>query len=368
MRSSRRRSRGLLLAAALPLLGGVLADLFGPQPFTGLPLLSAAPLVAAALLSFPASVLFAVLTCVASVALDLYLGRPRTALLVDLADVLVTGALALGVNRVLARQQRRLAQVRDVAEAAQRAVLPDPPRRAGPVEVAARYEAAHSGARIGGDLYAVQTTPYGVRAIVGDVRGKGLGAVSTVCVLVGVFRQEAGRVPTLAGLADRLDEALARGGDASTDAALEGFTTAVLLQIPPDGSTVQVVNRGHPAPYRIDPRSVSRLEPTARALPLGLGIPGGAAREEADADVFPLSHGASLLLVTDGVTEARDRDGVFYDPCRRLAPGDHPNPRRLVDALVRDVFRWTGGRNQDDMAILALTRAGPSRPSADEAP
>ncbi|MYS47703.1 serine/threonine-protein phosphatase, partial [Streptomyces sp. SID5998] len=118
------------LVAALLLVGGVVADLFGSQPYMGLPLLTAAPLVAGALMSFRASLSFAVAACVISVLLDLHLERPTTALVVDLADVLTTGLLALGVNRILALQGRRLAQVRDVAEIAQRAVLPDPPRRA----------------------------------------------------------------------------------------------------------------------------------------------------------------------------------------------------------------------------------------------
>ncbi|SCF87828.1 hypothetical protein GA0115255_109703, partial [Streptomyces sp. Ncost-T6T-2b] len=39
---------------------------------------------------------------------------------------------------------------------------------------------AENEAMIGGDLYVVQDTPHGVRVMVGDVRGKGLGAVSAV--------------------------------------------------------------------------------------------------------------------------------------------------------------------------------------------
>ncbi|MFI2645614.1 PP2C family protein-serine/threonine phosphatase [Streptomyces sp. NPDC018610] len=342
------------LAAALLLLGGAAADLFGPQPYMGLPLLTAAPLVACALMSFRAGLLVAVLACLLSVALDLHVGRPMTALSVDLADVVFTGVLALAVNRVLARQEHRLAQARDVAEVAQRAVLPDPPRRAGPVTVAARYVAAHAEARIGGDLFAVRPTPFGVRAIIGDVRGKGLGAVSTVSLLVGAFCHDAEHATTLGELADRLDDALARRDAGDT---LEDFTTGLLLQIPPDGRTAHVLNRGHPPPYLVDERAVSVLEPTTHALPLGLRLPGDAAGGRPAEDVFPLRPGASLLLVTDGVTEARDAHGTFYDPCVRLAPGPYASPQRLVDTLVRDVFRWTGGRNQDDMAVLALTRS-----------
>jgi serine phosphatase RsbU (regulator of sigma subunit) len=349
------------ITAILLLLGGAATDLFSPQPYMGLPLLSATPLVAAALLPFRASLSFAVLACVTSVALDLHLGRPMVALSVDLADIVVTGVLALAINRILSWQNRRLARVRDVAEAAQRAVLPAPPPYAGPVAVAARYVAAQAEARIGGDLYAVQSTPFGVRAIVGDARGKGMQAVSSVSVIVGAFRHEAQQAPTLGDLARRLDGTLSRESDRQgTVGGFEDFTTAVLVQIPPDGAEVQLVNCGHPAPYLVEKEAVTRLEPTDHELPLGLGFPETEADRIPASDVFPLRPGASLLLVTDGVTEARDKDGAFYDPCTQLTPRTYTHPGRLVDDLVRNVFRWTGSRNQDDMAILAFTRiAGP---------
>ncbi len=348
-------------AVTLLLLGGAAADLFGLQPYMGLPLLAAAPLVAGALLPFRVTVSFAITACAVSVVVDLQVQRPAMALIVDLAVVIVTSALALSINSMVGRQGRDLALARDVAEAAQRAVLPDPPRRAGPVAVAARYETAEVEARIGGDLYAVQCTPFGVRAIIADVRGKGLQAVSSVSVIVGAFRQEAEHAATLAELADQLDGALSRENDRrNTVAVAEDFTTAVLVQIPPDGSSVQLINRGHPAPFLVDGGTMIRLEPSDHELPLGLRLPEARSGQPPDGDVFPLRPGASLLLVTDGVTEARNGEGVFYDPCAQLAPGTYTDPGQLVDALVQDVSRWAGHRPQDDMAVLALARTAVS--------
>lgn len=372
----------------LLLTGGAAADFLGPEPYTGLPLLTGAPLVAGAMLSFRASAALVTLACVLSVVLDIRLGRPTMALIVDLASVAAIGLLALTVNRLLARQNRRLAQARDVAEAAQRAVLPDPPIRVGPLRVAARYETAEAEARIGGDLYAVQSTPFGIRAIIGDVRGKGLQAVSVVSVAIGAFRQEAEHAPTLGELARRLDEALSRedarrkavraqgaddAGEAAEGEAADGeisedFTTAVLAEVAAEG-TVRLVNRGHPAPYLVTDGRVVRLDPRRPELPLGLGL-----LDATDAvpqpDTFPLPAGSALLLVTDGVTEARDRAGTFYDPCAaRLALPADPHPAQLVDALVASVTDWTGGPAQDDMAVMALApdpaRTEPDRPEPD---
>nr|WP_308349446.1 MULTISPECIES: SpoIIE family protein phosphatase [Streptomyces] len=72
-----------------------------------------------------------------------------------------------------------------------------------------------------------------------------------------------------------------------------------------------------------------------------------------------------MLLTTDGVTEARDRHGVFYDPVRGLAGHSFDGPQELVDTVVREVTAWSGGRLHDDMAVLALTRREP--PGAEEA-
>ncbi|GAB7029213.1 PP2C family protein-serine/threonine phosphatase [Streptomyces platensis subsp. malvinus] len=348
------------MLAALVLMAGVLLDLLAPEPYTGLPLLAAAPLIAGATLSFRSAFAVVCVTCVVSVAVDVERERPATPLLVDLAVVGLVGVLALVVNRLIVRQGRDLARARDVAEAVQRAVLPDPPREVGPVAVAAGYTAAQAEARIGGDLYAVQETPFGVRVIIGDVRGKGIAAVAAVSVAIGAFRQEAEYAPTLAALSQRMDEALAREAARSGPLiSTEGFTTAVLAEVSADGEVLNLVNRGHPPPYLLHGGRVVRLDPTAPQLPLGVGLGDLAPAGSVPVDAVRLPVGASLLLVTDGVTEARNGRGTFYDPVsserlhRRFE-----GPEELVETLTEDVGRWTEGAHEDDMAILVLTRRG----------
>ncbi|MEV6318624.1 PP2C family protein-serine/threonine phosphatase [Streptomyces sp. NPDC051776] len=346
------------LLVVLLLLAGAAADIFGPEPYMGLPLLAATPLVAAAMLSFRESLAFAILACVISVVLDVHLGRAVTALVVDLADVALTSCLALLINVLLTRHRLRLAQARDVAEAAQRALLPDPPARAGNLEVAARYEAAQAEARIGGDLYAVQPTPFGVRAIIGDVRGKGLQAVASVSVLIGAFRQEADYAPTLGELAQRLDAALRRDNERrAAPAGIEDYTTALLAEIVPGSDTVRLINRGHPAPFLVHDGGIVRLDPAEPQLPLGMNLGGPGADGAGTADTFTMPPGATLLLITDGVTEARNKSGAFYDvEDAGIGTRVYRHPRQLIDTLVQDVANWTAGPYQDDMAIIALTR------------
>jgi serine phosphatase RsbU (regulator of sigma subunit) len=80
------------------------------------------------------------------------------------------------------------------------------------------------------------------------------------------------------------------------------------------------------------------------------------------AEEYPLPDGATLLLYTDGVTEARDARGVFYDPVERLAGRLFPGPAELLDALVDDVRRYTGGGSSDDMALLAVGTPAEGQP------
>lgn len=346
------------ILAALALLAGVLLNLFAPEPYMGLPLLAAAPLVAGATLTFRSALAVVCVTCVVSVALDIERERPATPLLVDLAVVGLIGVLALGVNRLIVRQGRDLALARDVAEAVQRAVLPDPPREAGPLAVAAGYTAAQAEARIGGDFYAVQETPFGVRMIIGDVRGKGIKAVAAVSVALGAFRQEAEYAPSLNTLGQRLDEALARAAARSGPViSSEGFTTAVLAEVSADGEMLSLVNRGHPPPYLVHGGQLVRLDPTIPQLPLGVGLGDLIPAVSVPVDGVRLPLGASLLLITDGVTEARDRRGTFYDPvCSGRLGRRFTDPEALVEAVTKDVGRWTEGDREDDMAILAVTR------------
>ncbi|MEU0663333.1 PP2C family protein-serine/threonine phosphatase [Streptomyces lavendulocolor] len=346
----------------LLVVGGVAYDLLTPPRFTAVPLFAAAPLVAAPLFTARTTLLVGLFAVTAMLALHLRndtLGETQT--VTELVTVAVVAALALLINRVVRRSGERLASARVIAETAQRAVLPTPAERIGGLQVAARYEAAQADAFIGGDLFAVQDTPYGVRLVVGDVRGKGMGAVEAVAVVIGAFREAAEQESSLEGVAQRLERALAREGTRRDGLdAVEGFTTAVLAEIPRGAAVVRVVDRGHPEPLMLyaDGR-VELLEQAEPALPLGMSDLGAWPDRAYE---VPYPAGATLLLYTDGLSEARDAAGVFYDPVARLAGRLFPGPEAVLDALVSDVRRHTGGGATDDLALLAVSRPAEGQP------
>ncbi|MEU6061055.1 PP2C family protein-serine/threonine phosphatase [Streptomyces sp. NPDC047097] len=354
--------RFLRAVPALMVIGGVLYDQLTPPRFTAVPLFAAAPLVAAPFFTYRATLLagiFAVLAVLLS-----HVGN-RTIVegpaLTEVLTVVTVSALALLINRVVRRSGERLASAREIAETAQRAVLPVPAERIGGLQVAARYEAAQEDAFIGGDLFAVQETPYGVRLVVGDVRGKGLGAVEAVAVVIGAFREAAEQESSLEGVAQRLERALTREGSRRDGLdAFEGFTTAVLAEIPRGRGVVRIVDRGHPEPLLLhaDGRIV-RLVPAEPALPLGMAEL-GAWPDRSYEVAFP--PGATLLFYTDGLSEARDPQGVFYDPVARLRGRIFPGPDAVLDALTDDVRLHTAGGATDDLALLAVARPAVGQP------
>ncbi|MGW3497640.1 SpoIIE family protein phosphatase [Streptomyces sp. NPDC001020] len=258
----------------------------------------------------------------------------------------VVGVTAAGLVAVSMRQKREaeLDSVRSIAEAAQRVLLKPVPRLAGQLRAAVSYMSAVTEARIGGDLYEVVASPYGVRVIVGDVQGKGLEAVETAAVVLGAFREAAPDEADLAQVGRRLERAVDRQLDG------EKFVTAILAEVRAEEATF--LNFGHPAPLLIRADgTVTWPEPPAYALPLGLGAHGTAHPEPYRTDFLP---GDQLLLYTDGITEARDADGGFYPLGDRAHLLKDHDAESALETLRQDLLRHVNGPLHDDAAMLLL--------------
>ncbi|WKX69190.1 PP2C family protein-serine/threonine phosphatase [Streptomyces sp. XD-27] len=336
-------------AAALPVLivsAVALLALVGGAETTWLPLLAVGPALASAT-SGPWRVLLVGFLAVAlGAALGADGGAPGSGhaiLLSALVAVTLASSLASALR---GRRERVLAAVRSVAEAAQHALLKPVPATVGRFQVAVRYSAAAAEARIGGDLYALVPTPYGVRLIVGDVRGKGLPAVGTAALVLGVFREAAYDEPDLLDVVDRIERSLAR------NLASDDFVTAVVVGYPEDGH-MEVVNCGHAPPLMISRSEVVAVEPTRSSPPLGLRALTG---ETPTLQRLPFADGDQLLLYTDGVTEARNHRREFYPLVERVARHASDDVNRTLAALHGELLAHVGGRLHDDAALLLLRR------------
>jgi hypothetical protein len=358
------RGRSIAWAAPLLLLAGItLVDLNTTERFRIVTWIVLVPGVAAAICGVWTTAVFAVLSVLDYVVVDSAWPHRYQAGLPDFILVAFAGLLAILACAVRRNGERRMLHMRDIAETTRRTVLRPLPQGWAGLDHAAVYLAADTEARVGGDFYDIQPGLYGTRVLVGDVQGKGLGAVETAAALLGTFREAGYHERDLATVADRLETRMIRHRGHTVAMGhddADRFATAVLLGFPPGAAdTVEVVNFGHEPPLAVGPEGVRQLPP-GHGLPLGMTelAPGTGPPPTLTVTLDP---GETLLITTDGVTEARDRHGTFYDltdQLARTASGD-PNaadPARLV-ARVRDsVMRHSGGRLADDTTVFAVRR------------
>ncbi|MFF3339765.1 PP2C family protein-serine/threonine phosphatase [Streptomyces flavidovirens] len=355
--------RGSTLAAAMPWLvwsaALVLALLTGPDVSVG-PVLAAVPALAAIAHRWLGILGFGVLAAATQTVLR-WGSTPLGGSALPMVTIAIVVVTVAGIAAAVAREgrERTLDHVRSLAGGVQRAVLRPLPQATKGYRLAGFYRAAEAEARVGGDFYDALQTPYGLRLVLGDVCGKGLPAVDATVTLLGAFREAAYDEPDLAAVARRMDLSLRRRQGASGD---DRYATALLLQADPDG-TLELVNCGHVPPILVSPEH-------SRELSLWPGCPLGyfefAQDEPLRVDTHTLAPGTSLLMVTDGVTEARNGDRDFFDLETAVTGQDlGPCPQALTDALLAEVSRHAaGGRLRDDAAALALVRHSPQAPGA----
>lgn len=274
-------------------------------------------------------------------------------MLVNVAATAAATGIASAVATARERQAARIAELARLATIAQQAVLRPLGPQVGSLAVAGRYISATAAADIGGDLYEALDTPYGVRVIIGDVRGKGLDAVRTASIVLGAYRHVAFERPDLREVVADLDRAVARS------VGEEDFVTVVLIE--ERGGTLTIVNCGHPAPLLIRRGHVIPLDPPGAAPPLGF-MPAVKPRVER------LEPADRLLLFTDGLGEAR-RDGAFF-PITQRAWGllGHGKVDDGLASLESALVEWVRGRLDDDIALVLMEYAGAGSPAGPPVP
>jgi serine phosphatase RsbU (regulator of sigma subunit) len=254
------------------------------------------------------------------------------------------GALGAVLAHRRTQQQQLLGRVSRIAEVAQQTILRPIPPRMGRVALAVRYLSATEDALVGGDFYELAATRYGLRVLVGDVRGKGLEAVQLAALVLAGFRAAAAH-PSLVELAAELDHSIRpRVGE-------EDFVTALLAQFGRHGQ-LQLVNCGHPPPLRFRLGAAELLTSAEATTPLGLAPAPTIQR-------FTLSPNDRVLLYTDGLMEARAPDGRPFELNGQVqAVVAAPSLGVALDGLVARLLEHAGGRLDDDLAlVLAQPRA-----------
>jgi hypothetical protein len=239
--------------------------------------------------------------------------------------------------RRLGRQRRELLQEVGLLQSA---LLPPVPERLGALRTSVAYRPAE-GPGAGGDFYdAVPLSGGRVGFILGDVSGHGRGALARTAFMRYTLRAylEAGLEPRVAlQVAGRvIDENL--GGD---------FATVLLAVHDPETGSLTYATAGHPAPIVVGPQPHDPVTASS-SPPIGVGERTGLRQT-----TVPLVPGSVACLFTDGLIEARKRDGVLgrerlTELLEELGP----------DASARDLIARAAKEarvSADDIAALIIS-------------
>jgi serine phosphatase RsbU (regulator of sigma subunit)/CHASE2 domain-containing sensor protein len=259
---------------------------------------------------------------------------------------------ALEAERI---ERFRIAGELRAAREIQMGMLPDPKAIEGlraNVEFFAMLEPAQE---VGGDLYdGFMLDDHRFCFLIGDVSGKGVPASLFMALTKTLCKSLARReqVP-LGQLLRSVNEEISQDNPAFM------FVTAVIGVIDVRSGEVDLCNAGHDAPVLLRVEQPPLLLDDARGPPLCV------------IEDFPYEPGRIklepndiLLLMTDGVTEAADRQYNMYGSARLLeclSGNERPHTATLVcEKLYADVKRFTeGAPASDDITIMALRFTAP---------
>ncbi len=273
---------------------------------------------------------------------------PRWWSISDLA-ALETLALLASAEVALESALARGAEHAALAETLQQCLAPQRLRDIPGVQVAARYSAG-AGASVLGDFYDVFPSVRGSWGlVVGDVCGRGVPAATGTVLARFTLRAEARRRSRPSLILASLNRVAL---DWLTDDPW--FLTAIYVSVwpVPGGFSVQISSAGHP--LALIRRADGRVREFGRpGTLLGLlPVP-----ELSDARAV-LRAGDSLVLFTDGVTEARDRIGRDFfgeDRLRDLVAGlGDLSAEAMAEAIQQARLAFSGGRSDDDAVAVVM--------------
>jgi sulfur transfer complex TusBCD TusB component (DsrH family) len=247
---------------------------------------------------------------------------------------LVLALLLLRRLNISLKRQRRMALDVKQAQEVQQVILP-PARMTLPgLEIESEYRPA---LEVGGDFFQIipHPTDGSLLIVAGDVAGKGLRSGMLVALLVGAIRSTVHFSFDPKIVLGELNERLLGRGDAQA--------TCLALRIDANGA-VTLANAGHLPPYL-------NGAPLAMEGALPLGMLAGAVFSVMN---FKLAEGDRLLLLSDGIAEARDADGQLFS-FERVEQLLQSQPSAAELASAAQAFG-----QQDDISVISVTRIAPA--------
>ena len=187
---------------------------------------------------------------------------------------------------------------------------------------------------------------------IGDVSGKGVPAALFMAVIKTLFKAIAGRVQNPGEILSTVNREICRDNDSQM------FTTLFCGILDTRTGEIRYSNGGHNPPYHLSRAGVQQVPKTGGRV-LGL-------LEETTyaGSRLVLGPGETLLLYTDGVTEALDPAEQFFSERRLesiLTQINFASAREQIEYLTREITLFAAGAEQaDDITTLAIRFLGPA--------
>jgi len=194
---------------------------------------------------------------------------------------------------------------------------------------------------IGGDFFDAVNTDQGLTIVLADVSGKGVSAALLASTLQGmIYSQLTAGMP--------LTEIVTAVNRFFTDKNIgEKYATVIIARIRDNGD-LEYVNCGHVQPLVVSNGEVQR--PAHGNLPVGL-LPDA----KYESDHCQLKRGDRLILVTDGVTEAENSRGDFFEDSRLELAAKTGTMEQIFTAISN----FCGGTPlNDDCTVVELVYTG----------
>jgi sigma-B regulation protein RsbU (phosphoserine phosphatase) len=240
-------------------------------------------------------------------------------------------------------QQRALEEDLELATRIQSALLPDQGIRLSGWEVAYHYQGAGP---VSGDYCDLLNSKGGLYFIVGDVSGKGVAASMLMAHLHATFR-------ALVSLALPLDQIVERASRMFCESTLPSHFATLVCGKAGSAGEVELCNAGHNPPLLLQGSRVMGMEATG--IPLGMFC-----EERFSTSRVRMTPGDTLLLYTDGLSEAMDRSGREYGT-QRLGHilKEHPSlePKEIISLCLKDLRTFRSGTpSSDDLTIMVIRK------------
>jgi phosphoserine phosphatase RsbU/P len=258
-----------------------------------------------------------------------------------LADPLVRFCL----DHLTSGEQRALERDMELAARIQRGLLPETNVRFRDWSVHYQYKPA---GLVSGD-YCDLISPSnegGLVFLFGDVAGKGVAAALLMSHLHAMFR-------SLSGMGLELDGLLERANHVFCESMIAGQYATLICGRAGASGEIEIASAGHFPALVVEKNGVRKIASTG--VPLGMF-----AKSRYTIERVVLEPGDSLVLYTDGISEAVNSSGSEYGVSRimRMAGERHGwVPQELLAACLKDVNEYSSGTQQaDDQTMMVIHR------------